>query len=87
MDHVFILTATGQALGRGGYMWDVWERILDLLYGSYLYPESQGPRYISAGIAPACVCGACGGLALVIRFVLQRENRRLERENGPGSGF
>ena len=57
------------------------------IYGSYLYPDSQGPKYVPAGIALACVCGACGTLALVIRVVLQRENRKLDRENGPGDGF
>lgn len=56
------------------------------IYGSYLYPESQGPRYIPAGIVLACVCGACGVLALVIRVVLRRENRKLESEHGPGEG-
>ncbi|KAJ5088058.1 hypothetical protein N7456_011674 [Penicillium angulare] len=56
------------------------------IYGSYLYPDSQGPKYVPAGVALACVCVACGGLALVIRFVLRRENQKLDRENGPGDG-
>ncbi|KAJ5286992.1 hypothetical protein N7478_002678 [Penicillium angulare] len=56
------------------------------IYGSYLYPDSQGPRYVPAGVALACVCVACGGLALIIRFVLQRENKKLDRENGPDDG-
>lgn len=57
------------------------------IYGSYLYPDSQGPRYVPAGIVLTCVCGACGGLALVIRFILRRENQRLEQEHGAGEGF
>ena len=57
------------------------------IYGSYLYPESQGPRYVPAGIALACICGACGVLALVVRFVLRKENLKSERELGVGEGF
>lgn len=57
------------------------------IYGSYLYPDSQAPQYVPAGIALACVCGACGVLALIIRFVLRHENKKLEQENGPGEGF
>jgi hypothetical protein len=50
------------------------------IYGSYLYPSSQGPLYVPAGITLACVCGACAGMALIIRFVLMRENRKMAKQ-------
>jgi hypothetical protein len=56
------------------------------IYGTYLYPESQVPRYIPAGIVIACVWGACRVLALAIRFILRRENEKLESERGAGEG-
>jgi hypothetical protein len=51
------------------------------IYGSYLYPSSQGPRYVPAGITLACVCTACAGMAIIIRFVLKAENRKLDEED------
>lgn len=52
---------------------------LSSTYGSYMYPSSDGPKYVPAGIGLACVCCFCAGMAMVIRVVLARENRRLER--------
>lgn len=51
------------------------------IYGSYLYPSSDGPRYVPAGITLACVCAACAGMAIIIRFVLKAENRKLDEED------
>ena len=56
-------------------------------YGSFLYPASEGPRYVKGGAVMAAVAVACAGMAVVIRVVLARENGRLERmERGERSG-
>ena len=47
------------------------------VYGSYMYPATDGPKYVPAGIGLAAICVFCGSVALTIRFVLQRENKRL----------
>ncbi|KAI1432377.1 allantoate permease [Xylaria sp. CBS 124048] len=57
------------------------------IYGSYLYPASDGPRYLGGGIATAAVALLVAVLAGVVRVVLTRENRRLaelEREGEVG---
>ncbi|KAI1736409.1 allantoate permease [Xylaria scruposa] len=51
------------------------------IYGSYMYPSSDGPRYLPGGAATAGVAFLVAVLALLARFVLQKENKRLaERE-------
>ncbi|KAI0441063.1 allantoate permease [Xylaria telfairii] len=51
------------------------------IYGSYMYPSSDGPRYLPGGAATAGVAFLVAALALLTRFVLQKENKRLaERE-------
>lgn len=51
------------------------------IYGSYMYPSSDGPRYVPGGSATAGVAVFVAIMALVIRFVLKRSNRKLaERE-------
>ncbi|KAF2117820.1 major facilitator superfamily domain-containing protein [Lophiotrema nucula] len=60
------------------------------IYGSYMYPPTDGPQYVPAGIGLACVCAFCAFMALVNRTVLVRENRKLEKEEqerGVGKGF
>ncbi|CAJ2512037.1 Uu.00g076620.m01.CDS01 [Anthostomella pinea] len=62
------------------------------IYGSYMYPATDGPGYVAGGSATAVVASLVAVLALVIRFVLQRENRKMaEREafeaDGRGVGF
>ncbi|KAJ8121306.1 hypothetical protein ONZ43_g2212 [Nemania bipapillata] len=58
------------------------------IYGSYMYPASDGPRYLPGGAATASVALLVAILAFVVRLVLQRENRRIaqheesEREAG-----
>lgn len=64
------------------------------VYGSYMYPISEAPRYIPGGSANAVVCLGVGLLALVLRWVHIRENRKLEvaewgdgkEEEGVGMG-
>ncbi|KAI1364811.1 allantoate permease [Xylaria arbuscula] len=51
------------------------------VYGSYMYPASDGPRYLAGGAATAGVAFLVAILALVTRLVLQRANKKLaERE-------
>ncbi|KAI0099300.1 allantoate permease [Nemania sp. FL0031] len=51
------------------------------IYGSYMYPASDGPRYLPGGAATAGVAFIVAMLALIARLVLKRENKRLaERE-------
>ncbi|KAI0469362.1 allantoate permease [Xylaria cf. heliscus] len=51
------------------------------IYGSYMYPSSDGPRYLPGGAATAVVAFLVAVIAFVTRFVLQKENKKLaERE-------
>lgn len=57
------------------------------IYGSYMYPSSDGPRYLPGGAATAGIALLVAFLALVARIVLQRENKRLaEREASEPEG-
>ncbi|KAK9357891.1 major facilitator superfamily domain-containing protein [Lipomyces starkeyi] len=47
------------------------------IYGAYLYPSSDGPRYIKGGIVISCMAVVCMLCALVLRYCLIRENRKL----------
>ncbi|KAK9312167.1 major facilitator superfamily domain-containing protein [Lipomyces starkeyi] len=47
------------------------------IYGAYLYPSSDGPRYIKGGIAISCMAVVCMLCALAMRYCLIRENRKL----------
>ena len=44
-----------------------------------MYPASTGPRYIPGGSTNAVMCLVVAGLALLLRFLHIRENKRLER--------
>ncbi|KAI1812730.1 allantoate permease [Poronia punctata] len=51
------------------------------IYGSYMYPASDGPRYLPGGAATAGVALLVAVIALATRLVLQKENKKLaERE-------
>ncbi|KAI1424824.1 allantoate permease [Xylaria sp. FL1777] len=57
------------------------------VYGSYMYPASDGPRYLPGGAATAGVALLVAVLALVTRLALQRDNKRLaEREVSESEG-
>ncbi|KAF2651163.1 MFS general substrate transporter [Lophiostoma macrostomum CBS 122681] len=58
---------------------------LSSTYGSYMYRATDGPRYVPAGVGLACVCCFCGAMALVIRFVLGRENKKMEEGDYQGN--
>jgi hypothetical protein len=49
------------------------------IYGSYMYPSSSGPRYIPGGTANAVICVVVAGLALVLRHIHIKENKKLEQ--------
>lgn len=48
------------------------------IYGSYMYPASDSPRYIAGGTANTIICLLVAAIALVLRFVHIRENKKLE---------
>jgi MFS family permease len=50
------------------------------IYSPYLYPKSQGPRYLNAMVANAVFCAACGVATLGLRWCLTWENRKLARK-------
>ncbi|EKD20894.1 uncharacterized protein L3040_005834 [Drepanopeziza brunnea f. sp. 'multigermtubi'] len=49
------------------------------IYGSYMYPKSDGPRYLAGGAAVAGVCLLVAVFALVLRVVHVKENQKLEK--------
>jgi hypothetical protein len=49
------------------------------IYGSYLYPASTGPQYIPGGTTNAIVCLVVAALALALRFIHIKENKKLEQ--------
>lgn len=59
------------------------------IYGSYMYPATDGPRYLPGGVSTAAVALLVAALALMLRAILARQNKKLaERESledgGPG---
>lgn len=48
------------------------------IYGSYMYPASASPRYIPGGTANTVICLLVAVMALVLRAVHVRENKKLE---------
>ena len=69
------------------------------IYGSYMYPLSDKPRYLAGGAAVAGVCALVALLAFVLRIIHIKENKKIEREEsesidglstsgeGRGAGF
>jgi Major Facilitator Superfamily len=47
------------------------------IYSPYLYPSTDGPRYLNAMIANACFCVGCAGVTFALRFCLVNENKAL----------
>ncbi|KAI5362402.1 Putative major facilitator superfamily, MFS transporter superfamily [Septoria linicola] len=48
-------------------------------YGSYMYPSSASPQYIPGGSANATISLCVGFIAIALRYMHIRENKRLER--------
>lgn len=51
------------------------------IYGSYMWPSSTGPRYIPGGSATAAILLVVAGIALTIRLLHARMNKKLEAES------
>lgn len=49
------------------------------IYGSYMYPESSGPQYIPGGSANSVICCVVALIALIIRLIHIRANKKLEK--------
>lgn len=47
-----------------------------------VYPSSEGPRYLPGGSATAAVALLVAVLALIVRLVLQRDNKKLAAGQG-----
>jgi hypothetical protein len=52
------------------------------LFTSYLYPNSDKPRYARAGITLACFCALCAFTSIALRFWLRHENKKLDKVEG-----
>ena len=48
------------------------------VYGVYMYPNDDAPKYLAGGAATASVAVLVASLAFGIRLWLKRDNRRLE---------
>jgi hypothetical protein len=47
------------------------------IYGSYMYPISDSPRYIPGGTANTIVCLLTAAMAGILRWIHIRENQKL----------
>jgi hypothetical protein len=56
------------------------------IYGSYMYPIGDAPRYLAGGGGVAGLCLFVAIIAFVIRLMLIRENKKLERAEADGHG-
>ncbi|PHH61470.1 hypothetical protein CDD81_317 [Ophiocordyceps australis] len=55
------------------------------IYGSYMYSQDTGPRYLPGGVTNAAICLLTGALAIALRYLHKWENKKLERtENRNG---
>lgn len=53
-------------------------------YGAFLYPSVHEPQYMPGSVGNACVCIVAALLALSLRFIHKRENRKLEEKEAAG---
>ncbi|KAL5049333.1 hypothetical protein BDW71DRAFT_204598 [Aspergillus fruticulosus] len=51
-------------------------------YTSYMFPDSQKPRYYAGGGIMSGACLLCAVMALTIKWYLRRENKRMNEEEG-----
>lgn len=49
------------------------------IYGAYMYPSSDSPRYIAGGSANSVICLCTALTAGLLRWIHIRENKKLER--------
>lgn len=57
------------------------------IYGSYMYPIGDAPRYLPGGGAVAGICLLTAVMAFIIRQMLIKENKALERAQTDGNGI
>lgn len=51
------------------------------IYGPYMYPSTDEPRYLAGGAATAAVAFSVAAMAVLIRIILKKQNKKLsERE-------
>ncbi|GIZ42057.1 hypothetical protein CKM354_000533700 [Cercospora kikuchii] len=55
------------------------------IYGAYMYPASDGPRYIPGGASTAIICLIVALLAFILRLVHVKENKKLEQIESEGA--
>lgn len=56
------------------------------IYGPYLWPKTDGPRYLIGFTASAGFSLLSLLLCWVMRFLLKRQNRQVQREAGADGG-
>jgi hypothetical protein len=49
-------------------------------YTSYMFPDSQKPRYYAGGGIMSGACLVCAVMVLTIKWYLRRENKRMDEE-------
>ena len=54
-------------------------------YGAFLYPIAHEPQYMPGSTGNACVCIISALLALTLRFINKRENRKLDEVEREGA--
>ncbi|KAL0932862.1 major facilitator superfamily transporter [Colletotrichum truncatum] len=53
-------------------------------YTSYMFPDSQKPRYYAGGSVMSGACLVCAGVALSIKYYLKKQNAKFEEEERLG---
>lgn len=53
-------------------------------YGTFMYPSIHEPQYMPGSVGNACVCIVGALLALTLRMIHKRENRKLEEKEAAG---
>ncbi|KAH8658361.1 major facilitator superfamily domain-containing protein [Xylariales sp. PMI_506] len=49
-------------------------------YTSYMFPDTQAPRYYAGGGVMTGGCLVCAGMALYLKYYLKRQNKKFEEE-------
>ncbi|KAK1492159.1 hypothetical protein CCUS01_14121 [Colletotrichum cuscutae] len=53
-------------------------------YTSYMFPDSQKPRYYAGGAVMSGACLVCAGVALSVKYYLKKQNENFEEEERLG---
>lgn len=53
-------------------------------YTSFMFPDSQEPRYYAGGGVMSGACVVCAAMALFVKFYLKRQNEKFEEEEARG---